>query len=263
MAYTIQSDKLTVTAIRQGGEVQSVTAKSGVELLWDGKADIWAGHAPVCFPWCGVMADGWYEAEGRQITAKNRHGFARNLEHQIVRQSASAMTFRLDWAGEEGSMFPWPCRLETTHQVLGSTVTTTCVATNKGTTPMPMQLGFHPGFRCPILPGDAMTDYQFRFQTGKVIPIEAHLFDNDSILFQDTGDFVRLERTDGEAYLEVSTAGFGWVLLWSKPGVPGFVCIEPWQGYPGPEHDPFQRPGAVALAPGESRSVTLKVEYHV
>ena len=43
------------------------------------------------------------------------------------------------------------------------------------------------------------------------------------------------------------------MLLWSQPGIPGFVCIEPWQGYPGPQEALDQRPGAVVLAPGERR----------
>lgn len=44
------------------------------------------------------------------------------------------------------------------------------------------------------------------------------------------------------------------------PGVPGFVCIEPWSGLEGGGHDLAQRPGSVQLEPGESYGWTLRIQ---
>ena len=70
------------------------------------------------------------------------------------------------------------------------------------------------------------------------------------------------ERATGR-YIRVRTAGFPFVLLWSQPKIPGFVCIEPWLGYPGPGHDLARRPGARLLGPGESISASLMITFAV
>ena len=64
---------------------------------------------------------------------------------------------------------------------------------------------------------------------------------------------------DTGKYLRVTTQGFPYTLIWSKVGVPGFVCIEPWSGFVGPGHDLAQRPGAFLLPPGEKFSRTHRL----
>ena len=59
MEYTIQSSRLTLTAATKGALLQAIRFVDGRELLWDGKPEIWANRAPVCFPWCGNIKDNW------------------------------------------------------------------------------------------------------------------------------------------------------------------------------------------------------------
>ncbi|HIY21439.1 MAG TPA: aldose 1-epimerase family protein, partial [Candidatus Flavonifractor merdigallinarum] len=73
----------------------------------------------------------------------------------------------------------------------------------------------------------------------------------------------QVEEKGTGRYLRVDTKGFPFVLLWSKPGIPDFVCIEPWMGYPGPGHDLMGRPGAMELAPGASFSRTQRITVGV
>ena len=57
---------------------------------------------------------------------------------------------------------------------------------------------------------------------------------------------------------------FPYTLIWSKPGMPKFVCIEPWHSLPSPENGPtdwLQKPAAAILAPGESWSTTLTTQF--
>ena len=57
---------------------------------------------------------------------------------------------------------------------------------------------------------------------------------------------------------------FPYTLIWSKPGVPKFVCIEPWHSLPSPENgspDWSSKPAAATLAPGESWSATLSTSF--
>lgn len=258
MEYKIQNSALTLTAATLGGLLQSIRTADGQELIWDGKPEIWAGRAPVCFPWCGAVQDNWFEAEGVRHTTGGKHGFVRDVEHTLVAQSGSEMTFRMDHAGD--AVWPWAFTFRTTHKLEGKKALTVCTAINRGDKPMPVQLGFHPAFRCPFVAGSDVEEYAVRMETGKVVPMTRDVFDNDSFQVE-CGAWARLEHMPSGRYIEVDTAGWFTTLLWSKPGIPGFVCIEPWSGYIGESHDLMERPGASLLAPGESRTWTLKMDF--
>ena len=123
---------------------------------------------------------------------------------------------------------------------------------------MPVQLGFHPGFRCPLDPDRSLEDYAVRFQQPEALDgtdlllLTPSLFDQDSLCFQSLqSDWVRLEELETGRYLQVGIEGTPYLLLWSQKGIPGFLCIEPWTGYPGPGHDLSVRPGVVLLEQSE------------
>lgn len=259
MEYTVRNPHLTLIASTKGGLLHALRTAGGKELLWDGNPEIWPARAPVCFPWCGMIQDNWYELDGVRHETSTRHGFVRDLEHELVAQSGTAMTFKLVWKGDE--VWPWAFTFRTTHKVEGKKAYTICTAINDSDKPMPVQMGFHPGFLCPFVEGSDITEYTVRFANGKVVPLEPHLFDEDSMEVQGGGDWVRLEHVPSGKYIEINNAGWFTTLLWSKPGIPGFMCIEPWDGYIGESHDLLERPGAVSLAPGESKTWTLEVDF--
>ena len=71
--------------------------------------------------------------------------------------------------------------------------------------------------------------------------------------------WVQLEEAETGRYLRISSEGYPYTLLWSKPGIPGFLCIEPWHGLPGRAdfgHAFSGRPCLTTLAPSENWSCT-------
>ena len=57
---------------------------------------------------------------------------------------------------------------------------------------------------------------------------------------------------------------FPYTLIWSKPGMPKFVCIEPWHSLPSPQDgssDWNKKPAAAILKPGEAWSCTLSTSF--
>jgi len=262
MRYTLKNDRFALTVGSLGAEIQSLVDREGRELIWQADPAVWPRHAPVCFPWCGKVEEGWFLWRGRRQAAGTQHGFVRDMEHALTGQGADRLEFRLDWPGEEAG-WPWSFSFTTVHTLVPDGTQSVCTAENRSAGPMPVQLGFHPGFTCPFLPGTAAEEYCFRFESGRVVEITGHLFDDDSIRFFDVGDWVRLEHRETGKYIQVETAGFPNVLLWSKPGIPGFVCIEPWQGYPGPGHDLAARPGAVVLESGQQLRRVQRIGVHL
>jgi galactose mutarotase-like enzyme len=59
-------------------------------------------------------------------------------------------------------------------------------------------------------------------------------------------------------------ADFPYTLIWSKKGMPRFVCIEPWQSLPSAEGSSIkweEKPAAAVLQPGEAWSTTLSTSF--
>ena len=57
---------------------------------------------------------------------------------------------------------------------------------------------------------------------------------------------------------------FPYTLIWSKPGMPKFVCIEPWHSLPSPEGGSIkwdEKPAAAILESGEAWSATLSTSF--
>ena len=271
MEYTIQNELLTLTVASHGAELWDLRRKAAPDepLLWDGKPEVWARRAPVLFPWCGRVEDNWFQFGEKKYEKLPQHGFNRDVEHTLVERRAESLTFRFDWPGD-GEKFPWKFSFETRHVLKGNRVETTCTGTNLSDIPMPAQLGFHAGLRCPFTPGKKYSDYIIRFEKPEapdgsdVFTLDGHTFDNDSICFPDLkSEWLQVEEKGTGKALRLETKDFPFVLLWSPKGCEEFICIEPWTGFVGPGHDLAERPGAVLLAPGESISRTHRLSVNI
>ncbi|MEG2455176.1 MAG: hypothetical protein RSC08_02885 [Oscillospiraceae bacterium] len=265
MVYTLKNEKLTVSISSLGGEIVALDGGAGYDkgCIWDA-SPAWPRHAPVCFPWCGRLENGYFMEDGRRYEG-GVHGFLRDLEHTLVEQGEDFIRLRGVWQGDE-RVFPWSFSCDTEHRLEGESVVTTLTATNTGKVPMPAQIGFHSALRCPFTADKKPTDYRFRFEKPEApdgtdaLPITEGMFDSDSICFENlASNWVQVEEKEKGRYLRVSTERVPYVLLWTKPELPGFVCIEPWLGYPGPGESLWTRPGSVTLAPGEALRHTQRL----
>jgi galactose mutarotase-like enzyme len=270
MLYTIQNEKLTLSVNSIGAELWSLrnTSDSKTGFLWDGAPEIWPRRAPICFPWCGKVENGWFEDRGCRYEA-GQHGFVRDLEQNLTRRGNDFLSFRIDWPGD-GKRWPWKFSFETRYSLEGDTVAVTCETVNLDGCPMPVQLGFHTGYRCPFSPDGKTEDYAVRFQQpevpggGTLFLLAEHAFENGNVLFHPLkSEWVQLEDLKTGRYIRTETNGWPYLLLWSKPGIPGFLCIEPWTGCTGPGHDLAKRPGALLLPSQETLRRSQRISFHI
>ena len=57
---------------------------------------------------------------------------------------------------------------------------------------------------------------------------------------------------------------FPYCLIWSKPGVPKFICIEPWNSLPSYAEGGYsweEKPAAARIQPGQCWSTTLSTSF--
>ena len=290
MEYIIENEYLKVTVTTWGAQVKSVIRKcDGVEHMWQADKSVWGYHAPILFPHTGKVVDGIIEAKGGAYES-GQHGFARVMEHELTAISEDTIVMELHSCPETLARFPYECALISTFTLEGDTLHHTLTVENWDEEVMPFGIGYHPAFNVPFDDKHVATDYEFRFSemespiclnclpTGLVqdnhyylgnnitsIPIDEKLFANDSHCM------VNL-RSQTLGVYEVGTgrgvvcniAEFPYTLIWSKPGMPKFVCIEPWQSLPSPQNGSRnwnEKPAAAILNPGESWSTTLSTSF--
>ena len=290
MEYIIENEYLKVTVTTWGAQVKSVIRKcDGVEHIWQADKSVWGYHAPILFPHAGKVVDGIIEAKGGEY-ASGQHGFARTSEHQFVEQSADTIVLELCSSPELLERFPFEFRLVSTFTLENDTLHHTLTVENWDEEELPFGIGYHPAFTVPFDDKHVATDYELRFSEmesplcigclpkGLVhgdcyylgsnirsIPIDEHLFENDSHCMTNlrSRTIGIYEKGTGRGVV-CNIEEFPYTLIWSKPGMPQFVCIEPWHSLPSPENGPtdwLQKPAAAILAPGESWSTTLTTQF--
>lgn len=254
--YELKNEFLTVKAKTFGGELISIVKnETGTEYLWNADPAYWKRNAPILFPFVGSLKDGRYIYEGKEYPM-GQHGFARDMEFELKAQTEDSLWFVLKADDETKQKYPFDFTLELGYVLTGSTVKVCWKVINEDDKQMYFSIGGHPAFMCPLADKGVQTDYYLLFDTprnvyygrlnengllaekdlelntsGGVMPVDAHLFDNDALIIDDEQvKTISLAGPDKKAYLTVKfdTPLVG---VWSPAGKNApFVCIEPWCG---------------------------------
>ena len=290
MDYIIENEYLKVTVTTFGAQLKSVIRKcDGAEHIWQADPAVWGYHAPILFPHAGKVVDGKIEARGG-VYESGQHGFARLMEHDFVEQTADTIVLELCANEETLAKFPYDFRLVSTFSLEGDTLHHSLTVENLDEVQMPFGIGYHPAFAVPFDDQHVATDYELRFDelespiclnclpTGLVqkdhyylgnnitaIPLDEQLFANDShcMVNLKSRTLGLYEKGTGRGVV-CDIAEFPYTLLWSKPGMPKFVCIEPWHSLPSYEGSSAkweEKPAAAVLNPGEGWSTTLSMRF--
>ena len=290
MEYSIENEYLKVTVTPWGAQGKSVIRKCvGVEHMWQADKEVWGYHAPILFPHCGRVVDGKFEAKGK-IYESGQHGFARLMEHEFVDQTGDTIVLELCSGPETLEKFPYEFRLVSTFTLENDTLHHTLTVENLDECELPFGIGYHPAFALPFDEKHVATDYELRFSETESpicinclphglmhgnlylmpaniqsIPVNEHLFDNDShcmvgLRSETLGIY---EKGTGRGVV-CNISEFPYTLIWSKPGMPQFLCIEPWHSLPSPEGGSIkweEKAATAVLASGEAWSTTLSTSF--
>ena len=163
MEYTIENEYLIVTVTTWGAQVKSVIRKyDDVEHMWQADKSVWGYHAPILFPHAGRVVDGLIEVKGEVYQAKP-HGFARLMEHTLVRQTEDTIVLELRSNEETLRMFPYAFRLISTFTLEGDTLHHKLTVENRDADKLYFGIGYHPAFAVPFDEEHTLSDYELRF----------------------------------------------------------------------------------------------------
>lgn len=293
MRYTIENEFIRLMVDSLGAEMVSVIdVSTGREMLWCADPAVWNRHAPILFPYAGKLTGGHFLAEDGRVYEGGQHGFARDLEHRLVSQTANELTFELTSGEETYAYFPYDFALRSTYTLEGRRISHSVAVRNTGKGTLRFGFGYHPGFALPFDDAHTAEDYDVVFDTiesplclntapnGLVcaspdyylarnvdrIPLSAKLFAHDShcMVNLKSKTMAVVERDTGRRIV-VDIADFPYTLIWSTPQEPmRFICIEPWHSIPSEDNGPIEwekKPCAASLAPNEMWQTTLNMTF--
>ena len=288
MEYILENELLKLSVSPKGAELTSLVHKQdNVEHIWDG-GPLWSRHAPILFPYTGLLRNKAFTVDGKTYSG-GQHGFARDLEHTLVSQGADELVFCLRSNHATRQLWPFEFALYSTYRIDGQTLYHSLTVENTGERELSFGIGYHPAFRIPFDDRHTYEDYEFRFdkpqspmclktEKGLVsdriyslganltaIALTDTLFDNDShCMFNLTARTLGIYEKDSGRAVVCNIQQFPYTLIWSKPGKPQFVCIEPWHSVPDTTDSSGiwqEKPAAAVLAPGESFTTTMELTF--
>ena len=250
---TIQNTWLTAKFSKLGAELISLKDQAGLEYIWQADIAFWSQHAPILFPIVGNLKDGYYYYKDEKFRLP-QHGFARNMQFSVIELKPDCITLQLQSDDSSRQCYPFDFTLTVRYNLEGKRLKSEISVVNVGMNDMYFSLGLHPGFNCPLFPGEKKSDYTLvfnkrekakihlrkgGFRTGKTedfaisdkaIPIRDELFDNGALILSGLRSNTITLRNTHKAIMQLSYKGFDYLGLWSRSAVAPFICIEPWSG---------------------------------
>lgn len=282
----IENDVLTVDVSTLGAEAQGIATRDGRQWLWHGDAAFWSGRSPVLFPIVGRAPDDTLMIDGKPY-AMAQHGFARRREFTLAETAATTCRHELATSDDTRALYPFDFRLIVEHRLDGPALTVSATVENRGESPMPFGLGFHPAFPWP-LPGAAGKTHTVQldnageparrpldggllarktepspFSAGRLV-LDPGQFDADALIFPEgAGDGLTYAAEGGPA-LHFRFENLPNLALWTKPGGAPFLCVEPWHGMTaeqGGSRELRDRPSGNLLSPGKTARFAFTVTF--
>lgn len=277
MEHYLQNEQFTVSVQEAGAELSSFRSiPLNLEYIWPADPAVWSRHAPVLFPIVGRLLDDAYEYAGQRYSLP-QHGFARDQIFRLIQQTEDTLAFELNSSPATLADYPFAFELRIRYQLAANALTVRYEVLNPGAEDLYFSIGGHPGFNCPLFPGEAFTDYYLQFdrpepleryliaqglQTGQtepvplekngILPLRYELFaEKDAIVLKRlAAEKISLRSHHHSHGLDFTFRGYPYLGIWTKGPDAPFICLEPWHGIAshvdGPS-DLTQKEGIVRL----------------
>ncbi len=247
----IENGKLTVLINTLGAEITSVRDCMKKEFIWQADPKIWGRSGPVLFPICGGLKNNKYTLNGEEYTLE-KHGFAKNKEFKIESHENDSVSLVLYDDAESMKSFPFQFKFTVIFKLCDNTLNISCITENLSDRTMYFSCGAHEGFATPEgiesyeilfekpetlkaykVEGTVISnEYSIITENSNVLNLKKDYFEVDALVFKDLNSrSLTLVNKDKSRSVKYKFDGFDRLLLWQVPGA-GYLCIEPWTGFP-------------------------------
>lgn len=283
MNFQLENEKLFINIKSKGAELSSMIKKSSdAEMIWNADPNYWWRHSPLLFPIVGRLKNNEYQYGDSKYEMK-QHGFARDLEFEVISQTSTEITFLLNSNDLTRKVYPFEFSLFIHYNLRNTSLEISYEVCNRGEENMYFSIGGHPAFNIDL----PVEEYSIEFDSAEKKPMRTHLesgllgrrepillkndqilnlnedqFEIDAIIFEDLAS-TKLTLIKGEIpLLAMSFDGFPYFGVWRKQNAP-FLCLEPWYGI-ADEKDAtgllIDKKGIAKLMPDERKKLSFKIE---
>ena len=248
MNATISNEFLTVSVNTKGAELNSLKIGKK-QFLWNGNPEFWDKHSPTLFPIVGTLKNNSYSINHQKFQL-SRHGFARDLEFNLLEINPDSMIFSLKANIKTLENYPFKFELQIKYIIHEKTLTIQYKVINNSNQKMPFSIGAHPAFSLP----KGFENYSFEFSDdeileyhllengliadktetleikNKILPLKYKTFENDAFVFKSLKSKTITILENSNPYIKVRFEDFPNLGIWTVQNG-NFICIEPWFGY--------------------------------
>lgn len=254
----IENNDLRLVVSDKGGTMTSIfDKKRSRELLYQPQPDSWKGQDIFIFPVIHFLKDKYFMYKGERYEMKS-HGLLRYMKAKERKDGNDLIeTFTSD--EETLKQFPFEFEANLRYHLEGNVISLFYTIENKGSEPMPFNMGAHPAFRLPgrkgttmfhisenylelpkkvnlkrivLSEGDGYVIGEEDFGSFKKVQLHKDYFRKYGTLAFKTEGFNSVKLIKREHSLTVNFYDVPYIVLWSDPNFGDFICIEPWNGLP-------------------------------
>lgn len=254
MTTTISNSNLTAQINHFGAELFSLKNQENKEYIWEGNPAFWGKHSPVLFPIVGTLKNNSFHYKESEYHM-SRHGFARDMEFELIEKSEISATFSLTSSDESRKVYPFDFELQISYSLDENKLNIAYKIINKNDSIIPFSIGAHPAFALP----KPFEDYTLAFENAEIltsfmlendllsdnfstiemvdnqVPLHYSLFEKDALIFKKLQSKSITILENQNPLLHVRFDNFPNLGIWTKSNAP-FLCIEPWLGYSDTVH---------------------------
>lgn len=258
---TIENEKLVVQINRFGAELKSVVSKdSGIEYIWPGTEGSFKKSAPNLFPFIGNILKGEIDyplgKEERVTLPMTKHGFARDLDFEVLEISKTMARFQLKPSTYTKERYPYNFSLTVEYILEDDVLKHNYIVKNNDVVEMYYHIGGHTAFYCNYNGDKKFEDYylEFKKEECEVYKIDEsnnsflsevsestvvtenfmlskEKFSKDALVFVGLkNSVINIKHTKSSHGVEFKFENLPVLTLWTSTDSSEFICLEPWAG---------------------------------
>jgi len=278
---TLSNGTISAQINTLGAELCSLKSNSNREYIWEGNPAFWGKHSPVLFPIVGTLKNNTFCQNGIEYVL-SRHGFAREMEFQLVTTTENSAIFSIQSNLETLQKYPFEFELQIQYTLIGTTLELAYTVINKDKIAIPFSIGAHPAFALPsnfeeytlafdktepleytLLENDLVSKQTEKIKTNtNKVPLTYELFKRDALIFKQLKSTALTIIEKENPILKVRFDDFPNLGIWTKMDAP-FICIEPWFGYSDTTESNgnlFEKEGIIVLKTGDTFQAKFSIE---
>ncbi len=258
---TIENEKLVVQINRFGAELKSVVSKdSGIEYIWPGTEGGFKKSAPNLFPFIGNILKGEIDyplgKEERVTLPMTKHGFARDLDFEVLEISKTMARFQLKPSTYTKERYPYNFSLTVEYILEDDVLKHNYIVKNNDVVEMYYHIGGHTAFYCNYNGDKKFEDYYLEFEKEECevykidesnnsflsevsestvvtenFMLSKEKFSKDALVFVGLkNSVINIKHTKSSHGVEFKFENLPVLTLWTSTDSSEFICLEPWAG---------------------------------